>query len=385
MAHISKDRVWETTTTAGAGAQTLLGALDGTHRTFGSVMTSPSDTCMYMMRHRTASEWEGGIGTYSATNTLTRTTPLSSSNGGSTVTFSAGTIDIFMVYLADRTPIYTPLQAIQHPALTSDPETPASTAIAFYARKRTGFTMPEWLQSSGKWLGVQPHQGYTRCIELRPEAGTTIRFLGWNNTTTGTVSHPALASTNMSTAARRSNVISAAGANSSAELRSTIFQCWRGNAARLGGFFFSTRFNLLDLPTNVRALVGLCNQTTALSTSLSPLTQVDTISMAFETGETNWRLQYNDGSGNCTRVDLGANFPVNATAVYTLTLFCFPNDSSVYYEVQREDSLFLATGTLTTDIPSTTTFLAFHTHVNNGGTAAACSFDTHGAYINTDY
>lgn len=94
MARIKADRVHETSITTGTGAFTLLGAVSS-YRSFGSVM-SVGDTCMYCIANQGASEWETGIGTYSGTNTLTRTTVIDSSNSGSVVTFSAGTKDVFI-------------------------------------------------------------------------------------------------------------------------------------------------------------------------------------------------------------------------------------------------------------------------------------------------
>lgn len=95
MALIVEDRILETSTTTGTGALTLAGALTG-FRTFASVCTSPSDTVYYMIEGVDGSgvptgEWETGLGTYSAANTLTRTTVSRSSNAGAAVTFSAGT------------------------------------------------------------------------------------------------------------------------------------------------------------------------------------------------------------------------------------------------------------------------------------------------------
>lgn len=86
------DRVKETATTTGTGNFTLAGAATG-FRTFASVL-STNDTCYYCIAGE--SEWEVGIGTYSAANTLTRTTVLASSNSGSAVNFSAGTKDVFL-------------------------------------------------------------------------------------------------------------------------------------------------------------------------------------------------------------------------------------------------------------------------------------------------
>lgn len=105
MPRIAEDRILETTTTTGTGALTLAGAVTG-FRAFSAVMTSPSDTCYYVIEAVDGSgvptgEWETGLGTYSAANTLTRTTVLESSNSGSVVTLSAGTKRVFMGGLAN--------------------------------------------------------------------------------------------------------------------------------------------------------------------------------------------------------------------------------------------------------------------------------------------
>lgn len=98
MALISADRVRETSTTTGTGALTLAGAVTG-FRAFSAVC-STNDTCFYVISHQTANEWECGLGTYSGTNTLTRTTVHSSSNSGSAVNLSAGTKDVFIASTA---------------------------------------------------------------------------------------------------------------------------------------------------------------------------------------------------------------------------------------------------------------------------------------------
>lgn len=95
MAHVTDDCVVETTTTTGTGDITLAGAVVG-FKAFSSVCTSPSDTVFYLIEaidgsgNRTG-EWESGFGTYSAANTLTRTSVHKSSNANAVVTLSAGT------------------------------------------------------------------------------------------------------------------------------------------------------------------------------------------------------------------------------------------------------------------------------------------------------
>jgi hypothetical protein len=100
MALILADRVKETTTTTGTGTVTLLGASAG-YQSFSAV--GNANTTYYTIAGQTTSEWEVGIGTYTSVGTtLSRTTVLSSSNGGSLVTFSSGTKDVFVTYPSSR-------------------------------------------------------------------------------------------------------------------------------------------------------------------------------------------------------------------------------------------------------------------------------------------
>lgn len=103
MALIWKDKVAETATTTGTGAFTLAGAITG-YRTFASVC-STNDTAYYSITAVDGNgvptgEWETGLGTYSGTNTLTRTTVLGSSNSDAAVNFSAGTKRVALAYVA---------------------------------------------------------------------------------------------------------------------------------------------------------------------------------------------------------------------------------------------------------------------------------------------
>jgi hypothetical protein len=94
MPLIKADRVKETSTSTGATTFALAGAATG-FQAFSSVC-SVGDTFYYVIDSDSGSEWETGLGTYSATNTLTRTTVYASSNSGSIVTFSAGTKNVYI-------------------------------------------------------------------------------------------------------------------------------------------------------------------------------------------------------------------------------------------------------------------------------------------------
>ena len=104
MALVLKDRVKETTAVTGTGTATLLGAAAG-YQSFSAI--GNGNTTYYVIAGQTTTEWEVGLGTYtSAGTTLSRTTILASSNGGSAVSFSAGTKDVWCDYPAARSVNY---------------------------------------------------------------------------------------------------------------------------------------------------------------------------------------------------------------------------------------------------------------------------------------
>lgn len=100
MALVLKDRVKETSTTAGTGTLTLAGAVAG-YQSFSVI--GNSNTTYYAIVDGTANTWEIGIGTYTASGTtLSRDTVLESSSGGSAVSFSSNSKDVFVTYPAER-------------------------------------------------------------------------------------------------------------------------------------------------------------------------------------------------------------------------------------------------------------------------------------------
>jgi hypothetical protein len=101
MPFIIADRVRESSTTVGTGSFALAGAVTG-YQTFDAVLDT-GDTTYYTAADQGGSNWEVGIGTFTAPSTLARTTILSSSNGGSIVNFGAGTKDVFISLPASRT------------------------------------------------------------------------------------------------------------------------------------------------------------------------------------------------------------------------------------------------------------------------------------------
>lgn len=134
MAFVLADRVKEPTTTTGTGSLTLGGAESG-FESF-SVAVGNGNTTYYAIVHRTAAEWEVGIGTVSA-GALARTTVIASSNGNAAVNFSAGTKDVFVGLPASKAISSDVIHAAAEKATIGDAdEFPMLDSAASFSLKR---------------------------------------------------------------------------------------------------------------------------------------------------------------------------------------------------------------------------------------------------------
>jgi hypothetical protein len=177
MAHITADRVQETTTTTGTGAITLAGAVAG-FRTFASVMAT-NDTCYYVIQGTT--EWEVGVGTFNTT--LTRTTVQSSSNAGAPVNFSAGTKNVFLTATAKSMVEFEPSGAAAFPIVAAEPTAPAAGNLLIYSRSLANRILPKIMGPAGIDTILQVGLSGNSVFMLAPQSGTTAPLV-WGGTLT---------------------------------------------------------------------------------------------------------------------------------------------------------------------------------------------------------
>jgi hypothetical protein len=379
VAHIYQSRVFETSTTTGTGALTLAGTAPTGFRPFSAVM-AVSDTCIYLIQGlngsgQLTSEWEIGIGTYSATNTLTRTTVLSSSNANAAVSFTSASLQVALAADAARVAQFDGVPQMRIPLTTSYPSTPAAGFLNFAAKESVGGVGGLlYKDAAGSLKAVQSNLSFQRFESARGgEAAPAVMGGIPSLTVTNNSAGSAPASTNLGTSLRNTVVASTTTAGTLGTQVSTPLRLWRGNAAGLGGFSYVERFSLTGtLQSGMRCFVGLADSVTALTNvDYTTATTPGKIGMAIIANSGNWNLVNNVSGTAPTVLGLGANFPVDNTTVYELGLYCVPNGSSIGYLVRNLTTGNETSGTLTTNIPASTTFLAPNKAITNNATAAA--------------
>jgi hypothetical protein len=171
MALVLKDRVKESTTTTGTGTLTLLGPATG-YQAFSAI--GDGNTCYYAISSLGGSQWEVGLGTYTASGTtLSRDTILSSSAAGAAVDFSAGVKDAYVVYPAEKAVFE---QATGETILNNGPITVIGTNV-------TSFT--SFGGSLGEFYANETEYAQLYVQNLNSGANASTDFAAYNDDTSG--------------------------------------------------------------------------------------------------------------------------------------------------------------------------------------------------------
>ena len=134
MAFVLNDRVKQTSTSTGTGTINLSASAETGFETFVAGIGDTNST-FYCISHDGTADFEVGIGTVTdaGTDTLSRTTIISSSNSDNAVNFPAGTKTVFCTYPAKRAPsasMTATTYVTTHASTLSDTQTIDSGVLA---------------------------------------------------------------------------------------------------------------------------------------------------------------------------------------------------------------------------------------------------------------
>lgn len=274
----------------------------------------------------------------------------------------------------------------------SPPSPPASGRIRHFIKNVGGRLMPAFKGPSGLDSTLQPHIGLNRVASwMAAGNSTTITATGAAALTAiGTATAANVANTNVHTVMRRLEyLVTVAAATAIAGYRYTGALWNRGGLTGYQGFHYVCRWGPATGVTTAtnRGFTGFRN-VTAAPTDVEPSTLVDIIGMGWDSADTNIQIMHNDNAGAATKVDLGASFPVpsaDRTKAYELVLFASAADTSqVQYRVTDLGTLAVASGSITTNLPSLTTFLNPQGWMSVGGTSSVIGIALGQLYIETD-
>ena len=280
---------------------------------------------------------------------------------------------------------------IEIPVLISDPTPPPDGYCNLYAKKIGGRTMLMQMGPTGLDTSFQPNMGGNKFgLWMPPGGATTVPGLfGMAALTgTGTATSRALAVTNLLTRMTRLGYVSAATAGSLSGGREAVAKFTLGAGGGLGGFFYRTRFGVSDAAnvSGARMFVGLAAATGA-PTNVEPTTLVNAVGVCQLSTSTNLQMYCAGASAGTNIVDLGANFPANTLSAdaYEIALFSPSNGGQIFYRITRLNTPYVAEGSFTSGLPSSSTLLCHQIWRCNNATALAVGIDICGIYMETDY
>ena len=277
---------------------------------------------------------------------------------------------------------------------TTDPGTSPAGTLTVYAKAAAQRMLLKIVGPSGLDTSLQPILARNKVGMLTPPGNAaTVTTMGAYiaPTAVGTATARNVSTANLFGRMRRLGYVSAATAGSLTSLRVAVPQITVGGA-QAAGFFKIIRFGVSDaaVVSGARMFVGVSSNTGA-ATNVEPSTLTNSIGVGVGAADTNLKIFYGGATAQ-PPIDLGPSFPTATTNtdVYELVLFAPPNTADVYYEVNRLNTGYSASGLLLNgggvSLPGTTTLLTYlQAWRCNNTTAAAVGLDIMSDYIETDY
>jgi hypothetical protein len=276
---------------------------------------------------------------------------------------------------------------------SSVPTAPAAGGCKLYSLSSATRAMPAYSPPTGTASFLQPHFGHKSVSAAQAVLGaTTPSNFGVGLTGTGTATLSSWASTSLySKLNRMEYLVTVASATAVAGWRYATARWTVGSTSssdNAGGFYYTCTWGPATGVANTtsRAFTGMASSTAA-PTDVEPSSITNIVGMGWDAADTNIQVMHR-GAGAVTKLDLGVSFPVptvDRTSIYKLTMYS-PSSTTqtINYVVDNLTTGATVSGTINTNLPSTTTPLAPRSWMSVGGTSSVVGVMFSKLYIEND-
>lgn len=214
----------------------------------------------------------------------------------------------------------------------------------------------------------------------------TIHQMGLGAGVTGTSTAVTFSTSDIFSSHKQVSFLGAATTNTAAGVRDGTAKWLLGDAARKGGLRFRAIVGSGGTANpDMRGFYGMTASNGVIAGTTLVSDFVSCFGFGFDASHTNIQFVHNDGSGSATFVDMGASFPAKTAAVdmYDVRLSSEANSGIVKYYIRNRTSGAVASGSVSTNLPSGSTALTYHLWLSSGATATAADVRSAGVYIRT--
>lgn len=292
--------------------------------------------------------------------------------------------------ISDVTGLQTALDALggdilELPVQSSTPSAAADILKVFSAR-RANRALLRMVGQSGIDVSLQPALFGNTIGMMMPSAGTGQSLIGLsmtalNSGTSAAQSTPGVQTTNDLTWLQRILFGTGTTATGASGIRTATVLYGRGNAAGRGGWFQFFRFGVEVFASDLRLILGMTNNTTALAAEPSTYSHMQGIIK--DSTDTNWHFCTNGSDSVGTKVNTGV--AVAAGVPLDFFSFCPPNGSEISFMLSNPmTGEILAQHTATTDLPGATNLMVARVGIQSQTGTTAKSLAVNRMYIETD-
>ncbi len=265
------------------------------------------------------------------------------------------------------------------------PTAPASGSTRIFAKDQGGRVMPAFMGPSGLDSLLMPHLAKNGWSQWKPTyTGTSISAIGGPGlTATGTATSAPYATTSLHTRTQRVDYLVTTAATTAVAGFRVSAANWRPQE----GFHWILKACPATgtADANRRCFIGL-QASTGAPTDVNPSTLLNIIGVGYDSGDTNWQVMTNNGTGAAAKVDTGIAKPTtDRQTMYSIMIFSPPGGAWVGVRIVDEGTgATFDSGQLSADIPSATTGLTINSFCSAGGTSSVIGLTMAGIWVDTD-